>query len=408
MSSDEFDNKENHSFNIHFKNFKHIKIDPKKRSDALDLMQMHLSKVTFYAERIFSNVEKPKFLLSFMMQDDLEIINQLILFNQNVENYYSQKIDIISKYEQNSFIKEQHIINEIHSDTMNNDIERQIKNNSKEIIKLRKILSIFLNKCKEEDLKKIYHSLLKKKDQFEISVVTSLSNIILNQLNPSPSLIQKCTRNYCFLIDKMKTFKEFESNFTIDEARDIWSNLKNILNKIDPKKSNNKEFVNRYSHLLNYASWAIASIELIYNFQVLKEYKELKEKKSIESIENNSEIDPMKNNPFIALHENANENFESIKSLQKEINNLRNSISVQLIINRKQNNNDLFQSLNQNLNVERKNISMLYNNSNKEDYTPSCKEHFNIFSQLAEDDSKSKKCCGIIAFCKKRIKSISL
>lgn len=379
--------------------FNKSKISGNKIHLALKITQDHLIKaINFIANKSYlkelSLFTKIDFSYSLGNEELILLLNQLIASKKEERSKSKKIIDKLSQ-----------VSNELKTEIQTTDtkiLQNQFEETKKNMNKLRTELLKAGKNCTEDDLRILFSNLDNYKDDFEISIGKNLTKIILNTNNISIPEIRNLLSNFSVLNKKMIEIHHADKTDIPKDVLFFIANTTNdIIYEIDPNKSDNANFIVQYKHLLNFAIYILAAADYLINLIKFKDLSTV-----IENLSSNILVNPKLLNYINEFKEEynisnvINKEIEGIDSYILDIreNNKLLFEDIHNIENEQRLSPDYFTFLNEELQIDERNIQDLYDESKKIYHSNDNKEARNNF-QTTKFDSVWMSKCGILGYC---------
>ena len=266
---------------ISFNFFDKEKLLSNQYHNAFEITNNHLHELIDFSELKYDDIiqSQQKYIQSF--DKDFQCLEEISMCIELIKNRKNQEIDFVSHYDTliTGFIKNL----QIKKDGIENsvDFDDLILQEEKQISELKIMMDKFVMDTKESDLKTTYNTLLKTKDEIEISVMVNLCSLLIHSTTIDSRSVEKLLRNYGELKNRMINFSK--SKLNKEEIIAIGNKIKLTVSKIDPNRSEDRILCTKYSHLLAFGLWGIAASEFLY-CEFKKEELIIKSKKLKEEI----------------------------------------------------------------------------------------------------------------------------
>lgn len=241
------------------------KISQSEIGVACDIIQKHLENTYYFIlnrQRIESSIiknsikyfeEELKFILNIK-----NLIKNLEIHQQDeIGNHIKKKAHIEREIEKYKQVKDKGEI-ELNNNEEDKELNTKIEN-------IRKEISETIQQFNQHDLSKAFKNLSVRKDMIEISVFTTIINLLERTKHVEPKNIKKLMENFTEFTSRISQFDP--RNLDINFALEIKENISHIFNSIHPKISKDEEKVQKYSYLMNFSRCAELAVNLVIILQ---------------------------------------------------------------------------------------------------------------------------------------------
>jgi len=273
--------------------FSSANISQSQYHTAFEITKNHLQEIINFAEMKYEDIIKNRqgYINSF--DDDFQCFEEMSRCIELIKNRKNQELDCVNHYDTliSGWIKT--LQSKKESLANSEDFNKLISDEEQKIIEMIELMNKIVNDATESDLKTTYNTLLKSKDDIEISVMVNLCSLLTHTTSINPKTVEKMLRHFNDLKATMMNFTR--SNLSKEDIIAIGNKIKLSVSKIDPNRSEDRILCTKYSHLLVFGLWGIAASEMSLH-KIIKEELIIKAKKfSEEIIPIDIEIDQLEN-----------------------------------------------------------------------------------------------------------------